>query len=92
MNSEDRRLMLGYDSAGNGEFSSLGSKHEAVRNSMAVLPYTGAKTQTLRNQKALQEIEKIKRNKMEKEEQKRLEDELRKRKSENNNKRLREQL
>jgi len=36
--------MLGYDSAGNGEYSSLGSKHEAIRNSMAVLPYTGAKT------------------------------------------------
>lgn len=44
LNSEDRRLMLGYDSAGNGEYSSLGSKHEAIRNSMAVLPYTGAKT------------------------------------------------
>jgi hypothetical protein len=82
--------MLGYDSAGNGEFSSLGSKHDAVRNSMAVLPYTGAKTQTLRNQKVLQEIEKIKRNKFEKEEQKRLEEEMRRKKTENKNKKLRE--
>ena len=57
---EDRRLMLGYDSENNDKPV---SKHLSVRNSMAVMPYTGKQTSNLKNFRALQEIEKIKRNK-----------------------------
>lgn len=58
---------------------------------MAVLPYTGTgKIPSLKNQKAIQQIEKIQRNKLEKEEQKRLEDERKKLLSARKNKKLKE--
>lgn len=42
MNEEDRRLMVGYDFADYPRDGSMvGSKAGSVRNSMAVLPYTG---------------------------------------------------
>lgn len=43
--------MIGYDSAdglGRKDMSGAGSKHASVRNSMAVLPYTG-KSSTFKN-------------------------------------------
>lgn len=56
MNEEDRRLMIGYDSADQQfrDGSLAGSKSQSVRNSMAVIPYTGSnKIQNVRNAKAI---------------------------------------
>ena len=81
--------MIGYDSAGDGR----SRRSQSIRNSMAVLPYTGGnKGSGVRNFKALQQIEKIKRSKQEKEEQKRLEEERRKLQSERQRKKLKEEL
>lgn len=55
MTEEDRRLMLGYDSADYNpkDGSILGSKNGSVRNSMAVLPYTGTTKTSMKNWKAI---------------------------------------
>jgi hypothetical protein len=52
---EERRLMVGYESGGDpyGRGGSpIGSKDLNVRNSMALLPYTG-KINSVKNQKAI---------------------------------------
>lgn len=59
MNEEDRRMMIGYDSADNLHRAEDGSlmpfKPNSVRNSMAVLPYTGGISgiKNLKNAKAM---------------------------------------
>lgn len=58
---------------------------------MALLPYNASRT-NIKNAKAIQQIEKIKRNKLEKDEQKRLEDERKKLQSARKKKKLKEQI
>lgn len=60
MNDEDRRLMIGYESADDlhrfgADGSLLPFKPNSVRNSMAVLPYTGGLSgiKNLKNAKAI---------------------------------------
>ncbi len=50
--ADERRLMIGYDSERTANQN--GSKNQSVRNSMAVLPYTGKQAAPLKNFKALQ--------------------------------------
>ncbi len=69
---DERRLLSGYQS----DQQNMRESKQDVRNSMALLPYSGMKRQTaeqIRNAKAMQEIDKIKRTKKEREEGRRIE-------------------
>lgn len=90
---EERRLMLWEENG--GELLLHEDADPAVRDSMALMLYQGGtmnklNAATMRNQKAINHIDKIQRTKIEMEEQKRLEEERKKLLSVRRNKKLKE--